>query len=278
MDGSAYTVLHRFTGSGGDGIAPWAGLVEGRDGALYGTTLEGGTKNVGTVFKLNKDGGGYAVLHSFFGSEADGFKPMAGLLAGSDGALYGTTDGGGSGNGRNGTVFKLNPDGSGYRVLHSFPDKPSDGRMPRTCLVEGRDGILYGTTRAGGKNDWGTVFKLLKDGSGYRLLLSFTGYENSGDGAEPSGLALGSDGPLYGTTEFHGQNGSGTAFKLNPDGSGFTILRNFPGAEGDGQNPSASMVQGSDGALYGMTKICSTNTCATVFKFSFESSASHLQP
>jgi uncharacterized repeat protein (TIGR03803 family) len=128
--------------------------------------------------------------------------------------------------------------------------------------LEGRDGALYGTTQAGGKNDWGTVFKLLKDGSGYRLLHSFTGYENSGDGADPSGLALGSDGALYGTTKFHGRNNGGTAFKLNPDGSGFTVLRNFPGTEGDGQNPSASMVQGSDGALYGITT-------TTLFKLSF---------
>lgn len=263
-DGSGYTVLHCFHGLSGDGVAPWAGLVEGRDGALCGTTLEGGAKSAGTVFKLSKDGGGYRVLHSFFASQTDGFKPMAGLLAGSDGALYGTTDGGGNVPvvAGAGTVFKLNPDGSGYKLLHSFPDKPSDGRFPRSSLSEGRDGALYGTTQAGGKNDWGTVFKLLKDGSGYRLLHSFTGYENSGDGADPSGLALGSDGALYGTTKFHGRNNGGTAFKLNPDGSGFTVLRNFPGAEGDGQNPSASMVQGSDGALYGITT-------TTLFKLSF---------
>ena len=89
-------------------------------------------KDAGTVFKLNKDGSGYAVLHSFFGSETDGFKPMAGLLAGSDGALYGTTDGGGDVPvvASDGTVFKINPDGSGYKLLHSFPDKPSDGPIP----------------------------------------------------------------------------------------------------------------------------------------------------
>jgi uncharacterized repeat protein (TIGR03803 family) len=279
-DGGGYTVLHRFPGMSGDGLEPWAGLAEGRDGALYGTTLQGGTKDAGTVFKLNKDGSGYAVLHSFFASQTDGFKPMAGLLAGSDGALYGTTDGGGdvpvmAGAG---IVFKINPDGSGYKLLHSFPDKPSDGRFPRSSLLEGRDGALYGTTQAGGKNDWGTVFKVNKDGSGYRLLHSFTGYENSGDGAEPSGLALGSDGALYGTTEFHGRNNGGTAFKLNPDGSGFAVLHNFPGAKDDGQNPSASMVQGSDGALYGMTKISNTNSFATLFKFSSASSARHLKP
>ena len=290
-DGSGYTVLHRFPGMSGDGLEPWAGLAEGRDGALYGTTLQGGTKNAGTVFKLNKDGSGYAVLRSFFATETDGATPMAGLLAGSDGALYSTTDGGGSSNGRNGTLFKIHLDGSGYETLHSFPDKPSDGRFPRSSLLEGRDGALYGTTQNGGAKDAGIVFKLNKDGSGYRILHSFTGslglkpdpkgmmsgvqngvptrFSDEGDGSGPTGLVAGSDGSLYGITEFHGKSGNGTAFKLNPDGSGFTVLHNFPGAEGDGQNPSASMVQGSDGALYGTTKISHTNSFATLFRFSF---------
>jgi uncharacterized repeat protein (TIGR03803 family) len=290
-DGSGYAVLHRFPGLSGDGIAPWAGLVQGRDGALYGTTLEGGIENIGTIYRLNKDGVGYAVLHSFVNSEADGCRPMAGLLVASDGALYGTTDAGGSGNGHNGAVFKLNPDGSGYTLLHSFPGEPGDGRFPRSSLVEGRDGTLYGTTQNGGTNDAGTVFKLKKDGSGYRVLHSLTGslgskpdpqglmrgvlngvptrFSNEGEGIGPTGLVQGSDEALYGTTEHQGKNGGGTAFKLKPDGSDFTILHNFPGTEGDGQNPCRSMVQGSDGVLYGMTKTCSTNSFATMFKLSF---------
>ncbi len=290
QDGSDYTVLYRFPGRSGDGIAPWAGLVEGRDGALYGTTLEGGTKNFGTVFKVNRDGNDYKVLHSFLASEADGFKPMAGLLPASDGVLYGTTDGGGSGGGHNGTVFKINSDGSGYEILHCFPDQPHDGRMPRSRLLEGRDGALYGTTQNGGTNDAGTVFKLNKDGSSCRILHAFSGslgskpdpngmisgdrngvptkFSDEGDGSGPTGLVFGSDGALYGTTEFHGRNGGGTAFKLNPDGSGFAVLHNFPGAESDGRNPTASMVQGSDGALHGMTKISNTNSYATLFKLS----------
>jgi len=298
-DGSGYMVLHRFPGSSGDGIAPWAGLAEGPDGALYGTTLQGGLKDAGTVFKVNKDGSGYAVLHSFLVTEDDGATPMAALLTGSDGALYGTTDGGGSGGGRNGTVFKLNRDGSGYKTLHSFPVQRGDGRMPRSSLLEGRDGALYGTTQSGGSKDAGTVFMLNQDGSGYRILHAFSGslglrrdpngmmsgvqngvptkFSDEGDGSGPTGLVTGSDGALYGTTEFHGRNGGGTAFKLNPDGSGFAVLHNFPGAEGDGRNPSASMVQGKDGDLYGMTKISNTDSFATFFKVSTEASVRRLE-
>ena len=290
-DGSGYAVLHRFPGLSGDGIAPWAGLVQGRDGALYGTTLQGGTNGGGTMFKLNNDGGGYVVLHSFPDGVTDGGGPMAGLLAGSDGWFYGTTDGGGTSLARNGTVFKLKPDGSGYKVLHSFPEKPDDGRFPRSSLIEGRDGALYGTTQNGGTNDAGTVFKLNKDGTGYRVLHRFTGslgstpdpqglmrgvlngvptrFSDEGEGSGPTGLVQVSDGALYGTTDHQGKNGGGTVYRLNSDGSDFTILHNFPGTEGDGQNPCRSMVQGSDGVLYGMTKTCSTNTFATMFKLSF---------
>jgi uncharacterized repeat protein (TIGR03803 family) len=299
-DGSGYAVLHRFPGVTGDGIAPWAGLVEGRDGALYGTTLQGGGANGGTVFRLNKDGSGYRVLHSFRGSEADGGGPMAGLLVGSDGALYGTTDGGGSGSGHNGTVFRLNLDGSGYKVVHNFPDGAEDGRFPRSSLIEGRDGTLYGTTQNGGTNDAGTLFKVNKDGSGYRVLHSFTGslgskpdphgmmrgvlngvptrFSDEGEGSRPTGLMQGRDGALYGTAEWHGKNGGGTAFKLKTDGSDFVILHNFPDTEGDGQNPSASMVQGSDGAVYGMTKTCSTDHFATLFRLSPSGSQSAPAP
>src|SRR5262249_49573448 len=95
-----------------------------------------------------------------------------------------------------------------------------------------------------------------------------TRFSDEGDGSGPTGLMTRSDGALYGTTEFHGRNAGGTAFKLSPDGSGFTVLHNFPGAEGDGRNPSASMVQGSDGSLYGMTKRSHTNEFATLFKLS----------
>jgi uncharacterized repeat protein (TIGR03803 family) len=293
-DGSGYAVLRRFTCTDGDGGEPWAGVIEGRDGALYGTTLEDSrvaTKErdtrsgPGTVFKLNKDGGGYKVLHTFGVTMADGDRPFAALLAGSDGALYGTTDAGGTGEGRNGTVFKLNPDGSGYKVLHSFPDKPLDGRMPRTRLLEGRDGALYGTTQSGGGKDSGTVFKLNKDGGGYTVLYRFaadphglvtefhdgapTGSSVSGDGAMPHGLVQGGDGALYGTTETGGRNGRGTAFKLNPDGSGFTILHSFPSLVAGGSDPQeGTLIKGRDGALYGITHSGGADDSGEVFKLS----------
>jgi len=255
QDGSGYSVLYHFNGTGGDGKYPAAGLMEGSDGVLYGTTPDGGA-NAGTVFKLNRDGGSYAVVRRFTGTGGDGSGPRARLVEGSDGSLYGTTAGGGI-LAVIGTVFKLNKDGSAYRVLHSFSGFGGDGYEPQ-ALVKGSDGALYGTTSGGGSDYGGTVFKLNQDGSGYRLLRSFTGTGGDGSGPE-AGLMEGSDGALYGTTYSGGvinannPGGLGTVFKLNRDGSGYTVLRRFSGTSGDGSHPQASLVEGSDGALYGTT-------------------------
>src|SRR5215471_523428 len=146
---------------GSSGYPPSAPLIEGRDGRFYGTTQYGGVTNgAGTVFKLNKDGTGFAVLHYFQQTDGDGSQPM-GLVQGTDGALYGTTAYGGLASGLGfGTVFKLNPDGSGFQVLHRFSNNVSDGKYPDTLgqlIIDG--GVLYGTTSNGGTNNNGTLFK-----------------------------------------------------------------------------------------------------------------------
>jgi uncharacterized repeat protein (TIGR03803 family) len=188
-DGSGFRILHSFSVSSGDGRYPTATVVEGSDGALYGTTHSGGTNDAGTVFKLSKDGSDYAVVHHFTRGPGDGWVPEAPLVEGSDGALYGTTTYGGITNPSPdgfGTVFKLNKDGSAYTVLYSFGGFTSDGGP--SGLVEGSDGALYGTTVYGGYDSvGGTVFRLNKDGSGYLMLHSFGGFDFPGDGLCPQG-------------------------------------------------------------------------------------------
>src|SRR6185436_17493372 len=112
----------------GDGSNPAAALIEGTDRALYGTTAEGGANNLGTVFRLSKDGSGYVVLRSMGQDER---WPETPLVEGSDGALYGTT--------RYGVVFKLAKDGANYVELQ----KLLPGFLP-SGLIGGRDGALYG--------------------------------------------------------------------------------------------------------------------------------------
>jgi uncharacterized repeat protein (TIGR03803 family) len=183
---------------------------------------------------LTKDGSGYSVLHSFQPPGPGPFPQVPfdkhGLIQGRDGTLYGATQW--EGTNRGGTVFKLNVDGSGYSLLHGFTDGDYRTGGPTATLVEGSDGVLYGTTEGGGSNDVGTVFKLNKDGSDYNLLHSFS--TNSGYCQFPSARVVqGRDGALYGTTSAGGANTNqygdtfGTVFKLNEDGSGYAVLYSF---------------------------------------------------
>lgn len=152
-----YTALYSFGGISSDGQNPVAGLIQGSDGSLYGTTSFGGAKDDGTVFALSPSSGIETVLYSFAGGSTDGANPMGGLIQVSDG-LYGTTVYGGANN--NGTAFELSQSSGAETVLHSFGGGASDGKQPAAGLIQGSDGNLYGTTTYGGNNSSGTVFVL----------------------------------------------------------------------------------------------------------------------
>ena len=273
---SGYTesFLYSFTGYS-DGGAPEAGLIFDKEGALYGTTTYGGSNKGGTVFKLVPSGSGYTerVLYAFCAKSncTDGRAPVAGLVFGKDGALYGTTALGGTFGSISGagTVFKLTPSASGYResVLYAFCVNPScaSGEDPQSGVVFGRDGALYGTTAILCDSDpnngaCGTVFKLTPSGSGYAETTLYTfrchPWPNCPSGEEPLGTLIfekGSGG-LYGTTYNGGTYGNGTVFKLTPSGSGYTesVLHSFTGGA-DGDNPGAGLTFGRNGVLYGTT-------------------------
>src|SRR6516162_570045 len=103
------------------------------------------------------------VLHAFGFGETSAANPYSEVILASDGQLYGTTAAGGSAN--LGTVFKVNQDGSGFHVLKSFQGGTNDGALPVASLLEGMDGLLYGTTEEGGQLGVGTVFRIAKDGT-----------------------------------------------------------------------------------------------------------------
>ena len=217
-----FTSLHSFAGS--DGASPQFGRwIQASDGNFYGTTIQGGAHNVGTVFKMDASGT-LTTLHSFAGSE--GSYPSAGLIRGSDGNFYGTAAlGGVSGVG---TVFKMDASGT-VTTLHSFAG--SDGSYPQAELIEGSDGSFYGTTEGGGAPNnalnRGTVFKITPAGV-FTSLHSFARI----DGAKPqAGLIKGSDGNFYGTTNQGGTSSVGTVFKMDSSGT-VTTLHSFAGSDG----------------------------------------------
>ncbi|HEY6325243.1 MAG TPA: choice-of-anchor tandem repeat GloVer-containing protein [Candidatus Cybelea sp.] len=153
-------VIHNFAGGSKDGAGPYAGLIMDKSGNLYGTTINGGSFNLGVAFELKRSGAHYveSVLHSF-GGGSDGAQPYGSLLFGTNGVLYGTTEGGGAYG--LGTAYKLAPSGGKYveMILYSFAGGPNDGGSPEAGLVS-VNGVLYGTTYGGGTSNDGTIFSL----------------------------------------------------------------------------------------------------------------------
>ncbi len=249
------------------GATPWADLVEGADGHLYGMTSEGGTGGSGTIFKMSPAGAPNKLV-DFTGSVPPnkGSLPYGGLLRASDGHFYGCTSRGGALG--YGTVFRLTQEG----VLTTLVDFSNNGtsnrgNSPRDRLVEGPDGALYGTTNSGGMG-YGTVFKVTTGGA-LTTLVEFTNPQNSGfRGYSPeAGLVLASDGNFYGTTYFGGYSGQGTLFRVTPAGV-LTTLVDFTNnaSVNKGGQPMGALAQGPDGSLYGTTSQGGTLGYGTVFK------------
>jgi len=251
----AIEILHNFTQSSSDGWYPDGVTLLVYDGKLYGTTNEGGASDSrggsysdGTIFRMDKDGANFTILHSFDNADpANGSYPVGNSVIEVGGVLYGMTGVGGASIDRKGTIYKINPDGTGFSLLHSFNGTDGMGTVPRGDLTS-YGGVLYGMASDDYRStDDGVIFKINMDGTGYEVVHDFNGQT---DGRWPYGtLRLGSDGKFYGMTSQGGANECGTIFSINPDGTGFSVLHPF--AENEGYNPSASVTIGSDGAIYG---------------------------
>jgi len=285
-DGSDYSTIYNFT-NGSDEANPDAGLILSGN-ILYGTTLgdQQGT-TFGTVFKVNIDGTGFTTLYSFAGG-TDGGYPQGDLVL-SGNMLYGTavysefeTGLGG------GTVFEVTTNGTGFTTLHSFigsplyPETNTDGQSPVGLLLSGN--TLYGTTSGGGMQ-FGTVFAVNTNGTGFKSLYVFTG-QNEGDSPQ-AGLII-SGNTLYGTSAGNDGFGGGTVdvntngsvFSLQIDGTDFSILHSFTATSGsaftnaDGANPSAGLILSGNtlygtapyGGSFGDGTVFSVNTNGTGFK------------
>ncbi len=218
-------ILYRFHGD--DGFWPYAGVVMGPAGELYGATFgRRDPAGPGLVYELLPAASPSAVwtekvLYRFTGLDEDGAQPNADVAIGRNGAIYGTTQRGGTQ--ENGTVFELtppkSPDGAWQKqIIYRFTSHAGDGAEPATGLVFGPDGAIYGATLKGGAWDKGTVYRLVapsRPGGEWTetVLHSFTGQ----DGANPRSLPhlfFDKNGVIYGTAAFAGPRGGGTVFRL----------------------------------------------------------------
>ena len=255
--GGNRTTLHSF--SGPDGRDPFAPPIEGIDGNFYGTTALGGNLDLcvtgcGTVYKMAPSGT-LATLHSFDGT--DGLSPHDPLMQATNGVFYGTAIDGGTNN--KGTLFELNPSGK-FSVLFDFHG--TDGSAPTGGLIQASDGNLYGVTALGGTSNVGVVFRI-SHGT-YTLLHSFAG--GSGGNGPVGGLVQATDGNLYGTTGTIDVGTCGTIFRITSAGE-FATLYNLPADKSMGCAPYSTLLQHTDGKLYGTTVDGGTGNEGVFFSF-----------
>jgi uncharacterized repeat protein (TIGR03803 family) len=257
------TTIYSFAAPGG--ISPYAGLLQSADGNLYGVTAYGGADHAGTIFRITPSGK-LTTLFDFCSNQCrNGMYPFAGLIQGTDGNFYGTTYLGFAFDGF-GTVYKVTPHGN-LTTLARFCANPNcaDGAETHAGLIQATDGNFYGTTPARGTYGNGVVFRVTSDGD-YATLYNFNGF----DGANPNtALVQNRGGNLYGTTYWDGAHNGGTVFEITTGGT-LTTLYNFCDANdcGDGGHPLGSLVQGTDGNLYGTTWSGGRNGVGVVFRIS----------
>jgi len=299
------TVLYSFGRSrGSQNVLPNGPVLIGPSGTLY-TTTHGQPSATGFILGLVialvpplAPGGDWTEYELYaFGTpgEDSGLEPLAGVVS-VGGSLFGTTFYGGAE-----TVYELTPPAthSGAwteTTIHAFGDTPGDGAYPLAALTVGPGGVLYGTTSyggsgmcpyLGGEDGCGTVFTLTPPSSPggawtETVIYSFTGSDNGDGGYPAASVVVGSNGVLYGTTEFGGNAttacpgsfdfiaGCGTVFELTPPsskGGAWTekVLHSFSDADGDGSMPVAGLALSSTGVLYGTTSAGGTAGKGTVF-------------
>ncbi len=242
----SHSVIYNFGSSGSDGRYPSGGLIANGDNTiLYGTTLEGGDNNCGTIYSILLDNNTCNILFSF-SVDSNGFNPLASLLL-LNNKLYGTNSGGGGGAG---TIFSYNLDNSTLELIHTFTG--SEGSGPECKLINSGN-LLYGTTDAGGDNGTGTIFSIdMTDPENtFNTMYSFS--DTSQDGAHPQAELLLYDDNLYGTTVAGGANGFGVVFKINKDTNAFTTMHSFGlNTSSDGAFPKNGLILFGS-LLYGIT-------------------------
>jgi uncharacterized repeat protein (TIGR03803 family) len=246
-----------------------AGVIQARDTRLYGVTGDTsfgvtGVTTVGSVFRVEADGT-LTELHAF-GTESA--YPVGELVEIDDYSLYGATEGGPVYSPVTGqviarpraTVFQIDPTTRAFATRYRFPD----GTKPAGRLIQGTDGLLYGTTVNGGDFGLGTVFSL--DAAG--TLTTLHHFSGGADGSNPNaGVIQGTDGRLHGATTNGGAFGYGTVFAMNVTG-GLTTLHNF--ALSDGAKPVDGLIQANDGTFYGAASAGGPNDGGVIFRVRLE--------
>ena len=255
-----FSVLHRFTYDI-DGAYPLAGVTFDKSGNMYGTAGGGSPLEFGTIWEYSA-GGTFSVLHTFVGGSDNG-DPLGSVTFDKSGNMFGTTNGVGSGAG---TVWEISAAGQ-YSAIYSFSGG-IDGGFPSANVTFDKNGNMYGTTLYGGApgdangSGYGTVWEYSTSGT-FSVLHAFNG---GSDSCYPyGGVAIASNGNLYGTATNIWESGNGTLWEYNPSGN-FYVLHTFTGGN-DGGAPTGSITFDSKGNIYGTATEGGSSANGTLWKY-----------
>jgi len=254
----------RYNFSSQDGANPlYTNLLQVNNGMLYGVAYKGGQKNLGTFFSFNPITNLYVKKFDF--DSTNGSKPLGSLLQATNNMLYGMTLKGGAND--KGVLFEYNPVTDVYTKRVDF--NSANGCYPHGSLIQWNDSILYGLASQGGVNNKGILFQYNINSSSFSKVFDF----DSINGSYPLGSLLkGSDGMLYGMASGGGTNNLGVLFQFNPQSLAFNKTIDFLG-NSNGSSPLGSLVETTNGFLYGMTNNGGAHNMGTLFEYNIASSA-----
>jgi uncharacterized repeat protein (TIGR03803 family) len=249
-----FTDMHDFTGVDGD-TEPEYAPIQGTDGNFYGVTGYY-PYSCGNIYQLTA-AGVYKNLHTFSGSDCG---PASSLFQASDGNLYGTLylcslNGAGPG-----CVYKISTAGV-FKEIYGFAS--STGNVPCTGVIQGKDGKLYGATNLGAANNFGNIYRLTTAGV-YTDLHDFDQATDAScvdnEGRTNVNLLQVTDGSFYGVNGSYGPNGNGSIYKLT-SANVFTAFL-FPNPPVDGNAPLSTLLQNTNGLVYGTTPSGGPTSCS----------------
>ncbi|OSZ78449.1 hypothetical protein CAP35_09410 [Chitinophagaceae bacterium IBVUCB1] len=270
--GNNYTAVYTFSNAQ-NGKDPYGSLIQAKDGYLYGMTSSGGLYNYGTIFKLHPASGTYTKIHDF--DSLNGMTPYGSLCEASNGKLYGMTYKGGTHtvpNANRGVLFEYNPTNNLFVKKLEFINK--NGGNPYGSLTETTNGVLYGLCSAGGGDATGMMFRYHINTNVFDLLGSFI-MGPAWSGIHPKGNVLpAANGFMYGLSQYGGAGWSGGGVLFKYDSSlilnKLTAVHKFSEVMPDslqGHEVVGSLVQATNGKLYGMTVLGGTDNAGTIFEY-----------
>jgi uncharacterized repeat protein (TIGR03803 family) len=253
INNTAYSQFHRLHEFANDGKTMFPVNYLSTDGVwLYGVTSQGGSNDLGALFKVRTDGSDFTIIMDF--DSVNNFSLERSLTIYNN-SIYGTSRVGGTSN--LGYVFKVNTDGTGFTHLIDF-EQNGKAIEPRSSLIVVND-FLYGVAD-GGQNHCGVIYRLNPDGSVYDVVYNFSG--DLQGGYLPRGELSYQDGFLYGVNFSGGKNNIGTIFKVKTDGTQYSDIYNYSNSSVGSAN---NIILGADNILYGTTYTVGSNY-ACLFK------------